>query len=72
MESTRADLAGVVVLPFACNEVIVPESGGRLEGGVMTQGRAHLTHTEESPCISCQVADVNFGICRHLQSQPFW
>lgn len=65
-----ADLAGVVVLSLTSNKVIVPQPGGRLEGGVMTQGWTHLTLTEESPCIGGQVADVVLGICRRTLDQP--
>ena len=64
-----ADLAGIVILALAGNEVIVPQPGGRLEGGVMTQGGAHLTLSEESPCIGGQVADIVFGICRCTQDR---
>ena len=62
--AAKSDLAGVVELPFMCYEVIVPQPGSRLEGGVMTQGRAELICSEEGSGSSGQVGNFVSGICR--------
>ena len=64
---TGVYLAGIVMLSITRDEVIVPQPGGRLEGGVMAQRWTHLTPSEESPGSACQIADVILGICRQCR-----